>query len=197
MAWCLSAFVALQTVLFYGMTAWLPTIMQSRGYSLEHAAALALYTQILNLPATLGVPILCARRRDQSVLVLVFGGMIFAGLVFFFFAQGIAITLIGLGVFSIGMGASLGFSHTFYSLRTDNAQQSAALSGMGNSVGYLCGAVGPVLLGVIFDATGSWTFPLILLLATSFVYIFIGISLSRDRSYFREYTERKKINTVN
>ena len=191
MAWCLAAFISMQTLLFYGMTAWLPTILQSRGYSLEHAAALALYMQSLSLPSTLVVPILCARRQDQRVLILIFGGALFAGLLTFFFARDTASTLIALAMFSVGIGASLGFSHTFFSLRTDNAQQSAALSGMCNTVGYSCGAVGPFLLGLIFDMTGSWSFPLLLMLTVAFIYVFFGLSLARDRSFFREYFEKK------
>jgi len=191
MAWCLSAFIAVQTVLFYGMTSWVPTILQSRGYSLEHAAALALFMQALGLPSTLVVPILCARRRDQRRLFMVFSGLLFIGLLLFFFAGDMFSTIITLALYSLGIGASLGFSHTFFSLRTDNAQQSAALSGMGNTVGYFCGALGPMLLGLVFDVTGSWTYPLLLLLITAFAYILLGLACARDRSFFREYLERK------
>ncbi|MCL1828351.1 MAG: MFS transporter [Oscillospiraceae bacterium] len=191
MAWCYSAFFGIQTLLFFVMSAWLPSMLQSRGYSLEQAAATALYVQALNIPTTLCVPVLCARRRDQRGLILIFCGMLFAGLTGFMFVRGTIKTLITLAVFSLGLGSALGFSNTFISLRTENAQESAALSGMGQTVGYLFGAGGPVLIGFIFDLTGSWTLPLLLLVFASAAYILIGLSLARDRSFFREFAERK------
>jgi len=196
MAWCFSALAGLQSLIFFSTSAWLPSILQSRGYSLMEAAGLALFTQFLNIPATLAVPILCAWQPDQRRVVLVFSGMLFAGLLGFMFANSLALTMITLALFSFGVGSTLAFSNTFVSLRTDNALQSAALSGMGQTIGYVFGAIGPVLIGAIFDMTGSWTIPLLLLLTASLAYIFVGLSLGRDRSFFREYLDKKRLSGV-
>ncbi|WP_234345007.1 MULTISPECIES: hypothetical protein [Streptomyces] len=36
---------------------------------------------------------------------------------------------------------------------------------MAQSVGYLVAAAGPLLLGILRDSTGSWTLPLVVLVA--------------------------------
>jgi MFS transporter, CP family, cyanate transporter len=46
-------------------------------------------------------------------------------------------------------------------LRARTQESTAALSGFAQSVGYLIAAVGPVGMGVLHDATGSWTVPII------------------------------------
>ena len=47
------------------------------------------------------------------------------------------------------------------------------------AVGYAFGALGPLLVGVLHDATGGWLAPLLLLLATALACVFLGLRVSR------------------
>ena len=54
---------------------------------------------------------------------------------------------------------------TLIGLRARTPDGTAALSGFSQSSGYLLAALGPFAVGALHDATGSWTAPLLLLLA--------------------------------
>ena len=46
-------------------------------------------------------------------------------------------------------------------LRSRTPEGTAALSGFTQSMGYLLAAIGPFGVGVLHDATGGWTVPLL------------------------------------
>ena len=54
---------------------------------------------------------------------------------------------------------------TLIGLRARTAPATAALSGFTQSAGYLLAAVGPFTVGLLYDASGGWTVPLLLMIA--------------------------------
>jgi CP family cyanate transporter-like MFS transporter len=68
--------------------------------------------------------------------------------------------------------------------RSADAATAAATSGMSQSVGYLLAAVGPVLFGALYGATGSWVPPLLVLLTGITLQLGAGLLLSRERMVF-------------
>jgi CP family cyanate transporter-like MFS transporter len=54
---------------------------------------------------------------------------------------------------------------TLIGLRARTTDGTAALSGFTQSLGYLMAALGPFVVGTVYDGTGGWTAPLLLLLA--------------------------------
>jgi CP family cyanate transporter-like MFS transporter len=184
LAWQFAAYFGLQSLLFYSLSAWIPSILQSRGYTVEEAATIAFILQLFNLPSTFLVPILCARCRDQRLPVLVFCSLFFTGTVLFLFAGKATLTYVSILIAALGMGSGLGFGNVFISLRTRTAQEAAALSGMGQSMGYLLAATGPVLLGFLFDQTGSWMLPLLFSVVCILLMGFFGLKTARDRYLF-------------
>jgi len=63
--------------------------------------------------------------------------------------------------------------------RTRSHTGSVALSGFAQAIGYSVGAFGPLIVGVLHDATGGWTLPLVFLLATTLAAIFGAVVLSK------------------
>ena len=53
---------------------------------------------------------------------------------------------------------------------------------MAQSIGYTLCAVGPLLVGLLHDATGSWTVPLVLLLALLVPQLVCGALSGRART---------------
>ena len=58
----------------------------------------------------------------------------------------------------LGLSATGAFSllMTLFNLKTTNHQQSAAISGMSQSVGYVIAAIGPVTFGYIHNIIHAW-----------------------------------------
>jgi CP family cyanate transporter-like MFS transporter len=51
---------------------------------------------------------------------------------------------------------------------------------MAQAGGYLIGAAGPLVMGLLYTATGSWTAPLVFLLAMTVLGLPPGLAAGRD-----------------
>lgn len=180
LAWELTIFTGAQALLFYCINAWWPTILQSRGFSVDEAALAATLLQAVSIPSTFLVPLLCGRFRPMWVLVG-FNAAYLAGMLLFFFAATPQMHYFAILWLAVGMGSSISFYNLFYNLRTRSAAEASALSGMSLAVGNLMAAVGPILMGALFDALGSWTPPLLFLLAALGVTIVFSQLSARER----------------
>ncbi|MGG3858100.1 MFS transporter [Metabacillus fastidiosus] len=180
LAWKVTLFMGLQSFMFYTMMTWLPGILQLNGYSSNAAGWMLFLMQFAIIPITFIIPVLAGRMKDQKILSII------TALFFFFGIGGLLIgnaSLIPLSIilFGIASGSAFSLAMMFFSLRTNNGGQAAALSGMAQSFGYLLAAIGPVLFGGLHDLTNGWTVPLSMLLIISIVILFVGIEAGKDR----------------
>lgn len=73
------------------------------------------------------------------------------GMSLFLFSQTQSSTLISVLLMALGMGGSISLSIAFISLRSPNSKRASELSGMSQSAGYILAAIGPTLMGIIYD----------------------------------------------
>lgn len=175
LAWSVTLFMGVQSLVFFSLVAWLPTIIRSKGLSLSFAGNMALLYQLIGIPATLIYPILAGRYKDQKNLSTINAAIYLVGFLILFFSQsgaGLALSTVFLG---LGMGGSISLSIAFISMRAPNSQRAAELSGMSQSTGYLLAAVGPILLGYIFDRSRNWTMPILILIISIFILFLLGL----------------------
>jgi CP family cyanate transporter-like MFS transporter len=178
LAWQVTAFMALQSLLYYAVLSWLPTIFQDRGDSPVTAGNLLALMGVGNLTTSLIVPVIAHRRPDQRALVV--PSLIGT-------AVGLAGSLWGpLGtapfwvlVLGVSQGACLALAIFFMMARAPDAGVAASLSGFAQSVGYLVASVGPLMVGLLHTATGSWNIPVVLLLVLSAVELAVGVLAGR------------------
>lgn len=162
LAWSVTLFMGTQSFIFYSLVAWLPTIILSKGMSDSFSATMALTFQLAGIPAALIIPILCDQLKNQRGLVLVTSLIYLSGMGLLLLSQTeLAITSSVL-LLASGMGGSISLSIAFLSLRSPNSKRASELSGMSQSAGYLLAAIGPMLMGMIYDSFQSWTLPLII-----------------------------------
>jgi CP family cyanate transporter-like MFS transporter len=67
-------------------------------------------------------------------------------------------------------------------LRTRTAAGSVALSGFTQGVGYIVGAIGPLVFGLLHEATDGWRIPVVFLLGTVCTILITGSIVARPRS---------------
>ena len=80
-----------------------------------------------------------------------------------------------------GQGGSFALGLNLFVARTRRVADTARLSAMAQSVGYTLCAAGPLLVGVLHEGTGSWTAPLVLLLALLVPQLVSGALAGRAR----------------
>lgn len=154
LAWAVTAFLGIQSLIFYTCSAWLPLYLTSLGYSPASAGGILAAFGLSGTAASLVVPIIAIRLADQrwlAVAISAIAGIGLAGLVAFP-ASALAWAI----VTGVGPGAGISLALLMIVLRGAHAQQTSSLSGMAQSVGYLLAAIGPILIGTTRDITGSW-----------------------------------------
>lgn len=179
-AWQVSLFMGLQSMLFYVLIAWLPEILKVQGISSDQSGWLLTIMQLALLPFTFIVPVVAGRMSSQYSLVSITSGLFLAGTLGLLYGSSSLIVL-WMILLGIGGGFAFGLAMMFFSLRTKNSHQAAELSGMAQSVGYLLAAIGPTLFGYIHDTTNSWTIPLLILTGASILLFIFGLGAARNR----------------
>ena len=162
LAWALMVGFAVSATFAYTSFAWLPTILVDiAGVSPAAAGVLLSLFALIGLPCSLVVPALVQRYHATPVLFGVAVVTGWAGLAGLLFAPTAApwlwVALIGMVPLLFPMILVL------LGLRTRTHQASVALSGFVQSVGYGIAGVFPFAVGLMHDATGSWTPPLVTL----------------------------------
>ena len=179
LAWQVTLFMGLQSVVFYASIAWLPEVLQGDGLGAAQAGWMVSLMQFVGIPAALFAPILAGRRPSQRGFLAVAALLSSIGILGLLFSGGVA-TVLWVSLLGLGQGASISLALILFALRTADATEAAALSGMAQSVGYLLAAAGPFLFGVLHDLTQSWSLPLALLFAVAVALLFAGLGAGRD-----------------
>jgi CP family cyanate transporter-like MFS transporter len=179
--WQVTLFMGLQSLLYYATASWLPTIFRDRGASAATSGDLLGVLGFGNLALALVTPVLAQRLRAQYALVIptVLGiavGM--AGAMWAPLGSQVAWMLI-LGA---AQNAALGLAIYFTIARAPDPATAASLSAMAQSAGYLLASAGPLEVGLLHSATGSWALPMLVLLALTAVLLVAGLLAARPRT---------------
>jgi CP family cyanate transporter-like MFS transporter len=178
--WQVTIFMGMQSLLYYATLSWLPTMLRDRGESAAAAGDLLALMGVGNLAVSLFIPMAAQRMRSQVALVVpttlaVAGGL--AGLLYLPLGGAVAWALI-LGA---GQNAALALAIFFTAARAPHAAAAASLSSLAQAVGYLLASAGPLEVGLLHSATGSWTAPVMVLFALSGVMLVAGLLAARPR----------------
>ncbi len=185
-AWALMIGFAVSSTLAYTSFAWMPKMLVDiAGVTPAGAGILLSLFGFMGLPASLAVPLLATRWNATRVLfgVAVTAGL--AGIAGLLFAPTVApwlwVALYGLGPLLFPLILVL------LGLRTRTHEGSVALSGFVQSCGYAIAAAFPLGIGLLHDATDSWTGPLIVLACIVAAGIPAGVVAARPHTVEDEW----------
>jgi CP family cyanate transporter-like MFS transporter len=178
LAWQVALFMGLQSLTFYVLVAWLPDLLQSRGVRETTAGGLLALSQATGIAGTLLVPVWAGASRDQRAII---GGLALleavglAGLAL----SGVTLAWLWVSLVGFVLGGTFGLALMLLVLRSGDAETTARLSGMAQSVGYLIAATGPPVFGWLHDVTGGWRVPLGFLMAVLLAKLLAGLPAGR------------------
>jgi len=160
----LAVYFGLQSVGFYAVVAWLPSILQARGMPAVTAGLYLSLGTVVGTPLGLVVPALAARLGDQRRPMVAASVCTAAGLV------GLAVwahalTVVWVVVTGLGLGVTFPLGLTLIALRTRDSADTTAVSTFAQTAGYLMAACGPLLAALAHTETGSWSASLFVLAA--------------------------------
>ena len=181
LAWQVAAFFGLQSLSYYAVLSWFPTMFRDRGMSPAHAGALVALMNLGNAVTALLIPVLAHRVTDQRRLAAISTLMTASGLAGAGFGPlGTApyfIFLLGLG-----QGATLGLGIFYTMARAADPAVSASLSAFAQGVGYLIASAGPLLIGLLHAISGGWAVPMWTLLALAMLQLATGWLAGRAKT---------------
>ena len=180
-AWSVALFMGLQSLQFYALAAWLPTILRDDGMGAARAGWMLSLMSAAGIAASLVVPVVAARAARQRGLAVLGASGFLVGLVGLLIAPagGAVAWSILLG---LGQGTGISLALTLFVLRTRTAEAAGELSGMAQTVGYLIAAGGPLAAGALHDLSDGWTVPIVALLVALAGLALAGWRAGADRT---------------
>jgi len=164
LAWQVTVFLGLQSLTFYATLSWLPTMFRDRGATAVHAGTLLALMNLGGAVTALVIPVLAHRVPSQRGLMVAAIAASAAGLAGVWFAP-LAQSTAWILVLGLGQGAALSLAIYFTLARSPDPLVAASLSAFAQGTGYLVATAGPLAVGFLHTATGSWTVPVAALLA--------------------------------
>lgn len=154
-AWQVTLLMGLQSAMAYTVFGWLAPILRERGLSAAAAGGLVSFSIMAQVITSLAVPSIAARRKSQSAINVFLCACASLALVGFLYLPGWTFWLLAI-VQGIGQGGLIAAAMMMIVLRSPDSHIAAHLSGMAQCVGYCLAAIGPLLVGLIHSATGSF-----------------------------------------
>lgn len=178
LSWQITLLMGGQSMIFYSLINWLPEFLLSHGTPINKAGIYLSILQLAIIPLTFVTPIFAEKMKNQVLITFVTGLLFVLGILTLMLQPNWA--FLGIILIGIASGLAFGLVNTFFGLRTENGLTAAKLSGMSQSIGYLFAAIGPLLFGILHDATNSWNTSFGILLVTSIIIMIIGSRAGRN-----------------
>lgn len=181
MTWWVSAYMGVQSLIFYCFVAWFATIVQSKGFDAQTAGYFNSAYMLVGIPGSLILPMISDRCKNQSALAVGLGVLYMGGMASMLLTKGTSLLIASILCCGFCAGASLSFAMLLFVMHTSSAADASALSGLAQSIGYALAAAGPVCMGKLYDVTGGWTIPLVVMLVMVGVLTVAGLFSGREK----------------
>jgi MFS transporter, CP family, cyanate transporter len=174
-----TVYLGLQSVQFYSVAAWLPTLLADSGVPVAEGGLMLGLANVVGAAGALLAPAQAGRMRTQRPLILAVALAYGIGLAGLLLAPGDG-TLLWVAAFGLAQGSGFALALTLIVLRSPTPLVAARLGGVAQCLGYLLAALGPLVLGALHDLTDGWTWPLALLLVALAPMTWFGWGAARN-----------------
>ena len=175
--WWIVAFFGIQSLGFYALLAWLPSLLIDGGATATEAGGVLGVTTIAGVPFGMLLGSNLKRFKSLSAPAAIASGLTTIGMILlntpFSLAAGIVIGL--------GQASTFPISLNLISTRATTVAQTTELSTLSQGYGYLAAALGTFVFGWLRDISGNWILPIVLLVLLSALQLYAGLIAGRNR----------------
>lgn len=155
LAWAVTIFMGLQSALAYIVMGWMSPILRGRGLDGTEAGLITSVSIFTQVGASLLIPILAARARDQRLLAVLLAGLASLALMGMVILPLWAVWPLAI-IQGIGQGGMFALALMLIVLRSRDSNIAAHLSSMSQTTGYILATIGPFFIGFLYELTGNF-----------------------------------------
>lgn len=182
LAWCVTLYFGINSMIFYAVIGWLPTILQSAGMQSGTAGIVTSLYQVVSLAPSLLVPTLAGKCRDQRGWLMLGSVLNIIGIITLMSSTAAAAQVTATIILGLANGCAFSMGLALMGFRARDAVEAARLSGFAQSLGYALAATGPMVVGWLHDLTPNWNIGLGYILFASVVALLAGQKAGRDET---------------
>ncbi len=177
-AWQIGIFLGVQSLLYYTVASFLPSILVSKGMDAVQAGQMSAVFQFMAPLAILIITWLINRGRPIQALAVSAATLNVIGIAGLSYLS-VDLAWVWSAFMGLGCAAIFTLSIMLFSLRTYTTNQASELSGMAQFVGYIIAFFGPLGTGWLHEITDSWDLPLFITLVLMIANVAIAWLVSR------------------
>lgn len=174
--WWIVAFFGIQSLGFYALLAWLPSLLIDGGAPAAEAGAILGVTTIVGVPFGVLLSSNLKRFKSMSYPAAVSSAFTTVGITLLL----TPFPLLAGVVIGLGQASTFPISLNMISTKASTEAQTTELSTLVQGYGYVAAALGTFFFGWLHDFTGSWFAPILLLAAFSATQIVAGLVAGRN-----------------
>jgi len=171
--WGIVGFFGLQSVGYYGVINWLPSILISQGYNQSQAGEIIGFTTMIGIP--FGFAITSNLKRFKSLTVLITAISLMTSVGFATLLLGSAYSLLAGALIGIGMASTFPLSLALIAIKAHTPETTTLLSAISQGLGYLLAAAGTFTAGLLHLWSGGWALSIVMFVALSLMQIMAGV----------------------
>jgi len=175
--WWIVAFFGIQSLGFYALLAWMPSLLIDGGATPAEAGGILGVTTLAGVPFGMLLSSNLKRFSSLSFPAAVASGFTTVGMALLF----TPFPLVAGVVIGLGQASTFPISLNMISTRASTEAQTTELSTISQGYGYLAAALGTFVFGWLREASGSWVLPILLLVALSGLQLVTGFVAGRNR----------------
>ncbi|OHX18878.1 CynX/NimT family MFS transporter [Chromobacterium sphagni] len=180
LAWQVTLFMGLQSSLAYIVFGWLPSILIDRGLTAMQGGLMLSLSTMVQVPASLLVPMLAHRCRNQQPPIAITLFAVIAGLLGMLYAPTDSLLLWAM-LLGFGQGGLFSTALSLLAHRSPDQHVAAHLSGMAQGIGYMLASLGPFAVGLIRGHShAAWPLAVLFCLISAAAFT-VGMLAGRKR----------------
>ncbi|MFD0713416.1 CynX/NimT family MFS transporter [Paenibacillus sp. GCM10027626] len=173
-AWLLTGFFGLMASMFYSLTAWISPMAQHFGHSKASAALLLTLFTLIQIPVSMVVPALVSRYGKRRLFLVLCSMSELLGIILLLSGAPMIIAVLFMG---LGAGGLFPLALMLPIVETATAEEAGSWSAMSQCGGYIIGAAGPLIVGLLFDSFHSYIPALIYMIVVIVTMIIIQLRI--------------------
>ena len=179
-SWAIVGFFGLQSLGFYSLLGWLPTLLIASGESPQSAGGFLGLATAIGIPA--GLILSSAISKFKSLAWWAAGASLVTLSGFLLLLASFnqpEFTTAACILIGVGQASTFPMSLSIISTRASTRAQTTQLSALAQGLGYLLAALGTFLVGYLAELSGSWSISVMLLVAITLAQVGFGFYSGR------------------